>query len=270
MKFEKYSSAGNDFIVLNLLDSETESSKDQLLASHRVQQLCHRRFGIGADGIVTIERPSNKDCDFRFTIINSDGSLPKMCGNGLRAAVSFYSSLHRRPQQKEQCYRVETPHGEWQALLSSEGIGLISTLPVILESTVSSPWSGTWYDSGVPHFVKEEKNLAQMNGFQSTAKSIRNFSGFPEGTNVSFFEKRSDGSIFLRTFERGVEAETLACGTGVLAVAFHAFETGYPHHKRLALKTTGGEFFCELKQEQLILFGPTTHVFSGVLVDGRP
>lgn len=215
MKFEKYSGCGNDFILIdnrrNFFPTDNPSF---------VREMCHRKQGIGADGVILLE--NSGIADFRMKIFNADGSQAEMCGNGIRCLVRFIEDLgfHKELfviETMERCLKA-TSYGD----VVSIDMGAVKNInwdcALDVEGTL---FSGAFLNTGVPHFVYVTKDIDSFN-LLHYGPLIRNHTHFgPNGTNVNVAEILPD-RIRVRTFERGVEDETLACGTGATAVAITA------------------------------------------------
>lgn len=207
--FVKYHGAGNDFIMIDGRFNQAFHSNDV----DRIQAMCTRRFGIGADGLIMVQPHS--DYDFEMLYFNADGRPGSMCGNGGRCAVAF---AHELGLVDVECrfLAVDGPH---QAkLINPEWV----ELQMIDVHEVESIASAYFLNTGSPHFVQFVENLEQIEVFKK-GREIRYSERFnQEGTNVNFVEVK-DGSLFIGTYERGVEDETLACGTGITAAAIANF-----------------------------------------------
>ncbi|MBU6153186.1 MAG: diaminopimelate epimerase [Bdellovibrionales bacterium] len=200
--FSKYQAAGNDFI---LIDNRNGALR---LARAEIARLCHRKYGIGADGLILLE--DSNGFDFAMKNFNSDGGECSMCGNGGRALIQFVQDLG--PGQEH--YRFLAIDGPHEANNSTQGIELKMTDVFRITETPVGPT----LDTGSPHLVISVGNLLQYEVVKE-GRALRNSPLFmPAGINVNFFEIQSD-RIFLRTYERGVEDETLSCGTGAIATA---------------------------------------------------
>lgn len=214
LQFSKLSAAGNDFIMIDNRDGKIGSQYYQALA----QKLCHRRYAIGADGLILIEESQSRD--FKMTYLNSDGSHASMCGNGGRAIARFAYDIGAASKQMS----FETDAGPVSAeILDDKNVKLHLYEPKDLERDLNIEIEGEKFDvdfidTGVPHaviFVDDIENVDIV----KYGRAIRHHETFsPEGTNVDFVEKKND-ALYVRTYERGVEDETLACGTGIIASA---------------------------------------------------
>lgn len=205
IKFYKYQGAGNDFV---LIDGRDTSIKN--LDTKAVAHLCDRRFGIGADGLMFLL--NSDDYDFEMVYHNADGNMGSMCGNGGRCIVAFAKHLGIFDTETN-FLAVDGPH---YAKISAEGNWV--ELQMIDVDTVNLDADAFVLNTGSPHYVKEVTGLETMDVY-TEGYNIRNNETYKtNGINVNFVEKKPD-HLFVRTFERGVEDETYACGTGVTAVA---------------------------------------------------
>jgi diaminopimelate epimerase len=207
MKFSKYHGTGNDFILINNMNGDVE------LSVADIQQLCHRRYGIGADGCILLNKSSNYD--FEMVYYNSDGSSDAMCGNGGRCAVAF---AHQLGIIKSSCCFsaydgihsasvLSVSNSEYLIKLSMKNCAF----PVKLEDNLY------FIDTGAPHLVCACSNIESQD-VMALGTKFSNDNRLKERANVNFVEIQNK-AIKVRTFERGVEAETLSCGTGVTASA---------------------------------------------------
>jgi diaminopimelate epimerase len=252
LAFNKYQGTGNDFIIIDNRDSSFNPSDTKL-----INKLCDRRFGIGADGLILVS--NHQELDFEMKYFNSDGNLGSMCGNGGRctAHFAFSSGIAERTQ----------------AFLAFDGIheAVVENEIVRLHmSDVAGPKliEGSYFiNTGSPHYVIFAENIDKID-VAVEGKKIRNSSLFaPGGTNVNFVEMTGNG-IYVRTFERGVEDETLSCGTGVTASALASVLEGHFDTNRINVRTKGGNLSVECKIEKekisnIWLCGPATFVFKG-------
>ncbi len=222
--FVKMVGAGNDFIVI-----EPNPALDYVKFT---QAICARQTGIGADGVLILDK--SKTSDYRMRIINADGSEAEMCGNGARCMAS-YIVANLKPVKK--LFGMETIAGE--ILAEAEGeIAHVRLSPPKdylpnLDITVAGNKMTVHYiDTGVPHTIIFVEGLQEVD-VNSLGRLIRNHPRFaPRGTNVNFVERARDGMVAVRTYERGVEAETLACGTGAVASAIIAYTQMHPGKKK--------------------------------------
>ena len=258
MHYYKYSGTGNDFIFFNQIDKKIE------LTAKMIQELCDRRTGIGADGIVLIR--NSIDFDFEMIIYNADGSNPEMCGNAGRCALHFARNVLGVENRK---MKFKTMNSVYEGeVLSEEVVKLkMSELSQIdLHKTSDFGDATTFFcNTGVPHTVIEVSSVDAIDICERGAR-VRNDKRFAKGTNVDFFEvlDAPRQKIKLRIFERGVEGETLCCGTGVVATAVccaHRF--GW--RGKIAFETKGGEVLVELDRnlEEIYYQGEVEQLLSG-------
>lgn len=250
--FNKYQGTGNDFIIIDNRDSHFNPSDVKL-----INKLCDRRFGIGADGLILIS--DHKELDFEMKYFNSDGNLGSMCGNGGRctAHFAFMSGIAGRNQR----------------FMGFDGIHLADIEKEIVRLSMGDVAEtklvdGNYFiNTGSPHYVIFDNEIDNIS-VAVEGKKIRNSAPFaPGGTNVNFVELEKDG-IYVRTFERGVEDETLSCGTGVTASAIASVLKGHFDTNSVNIRTKGGNLSVELEivKERITnirLCGPATFVFKG-------
>jgi diaminopimelate epimerase len=250
--FNKYQGTGNDFIIIDNRKSTFNPADSKL-----INRLCHRRFGIGADGLILIS--AHKEYDFEMKYFNSDGNEGSMCGNGGRCAAKFAYKLGIAGNKQ----RFLTFDGMHEALILNELIRLQMS-----DVTGFSLVNGSYFlNTGSPHYVKFIKNVKDFDVYNE-GKKLRWSNDFaPAGTNVNFAEV-FDYGIFVRTFERGVEEETLSCGTGVTASAIASVLAGHFDKNIINVSTMGGNLSVEFKVTKnkitdIWLSGPATFVFDG-------
>ncbi len=251
--FYKYQATGNDFVIVDNREGKFSFSIDD------IKKICDRKFGVGADGIMLIEK--HPSFDFNLIYFNADGS-PSLCGNGSRAAVMMASALGVvNGKAKFNAY-----DGAHEAQLLPNGNVRLKMNDV---KEIKSSSEGVFLNTGSPHFIKWVSEIKNYPVFEEGEK-IRYSEAFkPAGTNVNFAEQLKDNSIFVRTYERGVENETLSCGTGVTAAALAS--TFYQYISPVTVKTLGGELSVEFKVSHdgsftdIFLVGPAKMVFEGVL-----
>jgi len=213
LRFTKMNGAGNDFVLLD------NRAGDLRLTGAQVARLCDRHRGVGADGVLILERAIN-GADFRMRYYNADGGEAEMCGNGARCFARFADRVAGPLEQ----LRFETPAGIIGAELRGDLVTLQMSRPRDLRLGLDLAAEGEkfrahYVDSGVPHVVVPVARIDDVD-VQSLGAELRRHRMFaPRGANANFSEARGPRSIAIRTYERGVEAETLACGTGVVASA---------------------------------------------------
>ena len=251
IRFHKYQGTGNDFI---LIDDRKLQFPDDLTV---IETLCHRRFGIGADGLILIRK--HPDYDFEMVYYNSDGTQ-SMCGNGSRCAVHFAKSLGMTGD-KTTFLSTDGPH---EATIKGD----IVSVQLYDVDSVEELTDGVFINTGSPHhiaFLEDVKNFPVV----PEGKAIRYSEAYaPKGTNVNFVELEDGNAIFVRTYERGVEDETLSCGTGVTACSLAASLKGYK--SPVIVHTLGGtlEVSFAVKEDgfsDIFLKGPATPVYSGLI-----
>lgn len=254
LQFYKYQGTGNDFIILDNRDNQYDEITNQ-----QVAKICHRRFGIGADGLMMLN--SKAGYDFEMIYYNADGNPSSMCGNGGRCLVKFAfdMGIHKYT------YHFIAADGEHEADIDNHNRIRLKMKNV---DSVDEHSSYTVLDTGSPHYVKFVNNVEDADVF-TTGRAIRNSNHFAkEGINVNFVESTGEDSIFVRTYERGVEDETLSCGTGVTAAALMSAhnERGF---NRVEIKTPGGHLSVEFNKisdhefHDIWLCGPATFVYKG-------
>ncbi len=256
--FYKYQGAGNDFIVL---DNRTQSFAN--VAKNTIATLCDRRFGIGADGLMMIQNHSK--FDFEMVYYNADGNLGSMCGNGGRCMVAFAKHLGIIDSEAN-FLAVDGAH---YAKISADGNWI--NLQMINVTNIKNDEDAFVLNTGSPHYVKEVANLATFDVY-TAGKNIRNSYKYKqEGINVNFVETKSD-HLFVRTFERGVEAETFACGTGATAVALAMAKKNNQIGDILTpIVVLGGKLEIKFNYDgeqftNVFLCGPAQKVFDGKVV----
>ncbi|MDO9581006.1 MAG: diaminopimelate epimerase [Bacteroidales bacterium] len=250
--FNKYQGAGNDFIIID--NRKDIFNPDD---SGLINKLCDRRFGIGADGLILISE--NLPNDFEMKYFNADGFESTMCGNGGRCSADF--AIRTKIAGKKLVFKaIDGLH----KAISEDGIIRLQMNDVKYPRIVDGNY---FIDTGSPHYVLFKKNLNSFD-VNSEGKKIRWSEKFaPVGTNVNFVEIE-ENSIYVRTFERGVEEETLSCGTGVTASAIASVLSGHIDTNNINVKTKGGyltvsfNIFGESIHE-IWLSGPATFVFEG-------
>ncbi|MBU2920398.1 diaminopimelate epimerase [Winogradskyella psychrotolerans] len=253
MTFYKYQGTGNDFVIVdNRL--QTINKND----TKRIARLCHRRFGIGADGYILLENDDNTD--FKMVYYNADGNESTMCGNGGRCIVAFANFLG--------IIKNETTFVAIDGLHKAKIENGMVYLQMQDVSEIKSFDNHQFLDTGSPHHVEMVSGLAN---FEVKANGSKIRYGQPynkEGSNVNFVEQLSDDNFAVRTYERGVEDETLSCGTGVTAVALAMHKSGKTKSENISLKTEGGELNVTFNSndkgyKNIWLVGPAEQVFKG-------
>lgn len=262
LHFVKFHGAGNDFILID--------NRIPITLSHEeIAKLCDRHMGIGADGLILLEKPKTSGTHFWMRYFNADGHEASLCGNGSRCVVAFANSLGIISKKAifeafdglHTAEIINTSDGHfWQISLDMHDVSVIETFE-----------DGLFLNTGSPHFVVPVEEVIQYNVFEE-GKKLRYDSRFVGGTNVNFFSVYQNG-IFVRTYERGVEAETWSCGTGVTATALawaklQKFPDGMHH---VAVYARGGNFDIAFQKRatqytSIVLTGPVEKAFSGIVI----
>ena len=249
--FYKYQGTGNDFVMID--DREKRFHDSDLVL---ISKICDRRFGIGADGLILIR--NHPDFDFEMIYFNADGSQ-SMCGNGARCAVAF-SSFLEVINETTNFLAIDGPH---QAVINN---GLVH-LKMADVGKVQQSGSDQFVNTGSPHHIRFVDQVSSYPVYEEGKRIRFQESYSPAGTNVNFVEKLSDDQIFVRTYERGVEDETLSCGTGVTAAAL-AFAGDQPN-AHVKIDTLGGRLSVRFESnsngtfKEVWLIGPAEQVFQG-------
>ncbi len=275
MKFTKMQGAGNDFIIID----NREGELDDRQLSHLARRLCRRRFSIGADGLMAVERPQGSG-DFCMAFFNADGSKGEMCGNGARC-IARYGYDHGLSAGKAM---VETTAGLVEAERLSRDVyavklNTITKLCLDLQLSAAGRRFSCSYaelgDPGLPHLVVPYPGLrsAEAGRLRCEGSALRRHPQLPKGANVNFYDIEKDGTIFERTFERGVEDFTLACGTGTGCLAAVLHLQGRCRENPVEVETAGGMLSIEIKKEEnriteLRLIGSAVTVAEGETVEG--
>jgi diaminopimelate epimerase len=253
IEFYKYEGTGNDFVLIDNRDSHFSKVETDL-----VVKMCDRKFGIGADGLILLE--NHPTVDFTMIYYNADGHPGSMCGNGGRCIVHFAQFLNIISSEAV----FEASDGLHNA--SIEGSQVSLKMNDVSEITIEEDF--IFLDTGSPHHVTMVDDLAEFDVY-SKGKQIRNDRYGIAGTNVNFVAQDESDLFSVRTFERGVEDETLSCGTGVTAVAIAMHATGKTTSEIIRLKTKGGDLEVSFHKtdtgyENVYLKGPAELVFKGI------
>lgn len=254
--FYKYQGTGNDFVILDNRTQEFPKNDTKL-----IEKICDRRFGIGADGLMLLENETG--FDFKMVYFNADGNQSTMCGNGGRCLVAFAKQLNII-EKETHFIAIDGPHFATIDLQNNVALQMIDVLDIKDFNTYS------FLNTGSPHHVEVVQNIDQYPVKEQGAK-IRYSDLYGKlGSNINFVEKVDENIFRLRTYERGVEDETLSCGTGATAAAIAMF------NKKMATKTTvkllvqGGELEVTFTKDtfsykNVFLKGPAKFVFQGIL-----
>jgi diaminopimelate epimerase len=251
MIFYKYQGCGNDFVIL---DGRAET---YALCIDSIRKICDRRFGIGGDGLMILY-PSLAH-DFSMKYYNSDGRESSFCGNGGRCIVQFAHDLNLIKDTAIFEFNKDTYH----ATLSSNLVSL--QMQPIEEISMDGSDYVLW--TGSPHYVHFTTKIDEID-LVAYARKIRYSEKYPDGVNVNLVEMTSDNTIYMRTYERGVEDETYSCGTGVVAAAIALDIKENLHSNEIRARTKGGNFTVQYSKEDahyknIKLIGPAEFVFKG-------
>ena len=252
--FYKYQGTGNDFIIIDNRNQDFPKSVAKLIA-----QLCDRRFGIGADGVLLLENDS--DTDFRMVYYNADGNEGSMCGNGGRCLVAFARSL-KIISNETSFIAIDGLH---QAQIFEDGLIALQMKDV---DTIEITAEYIFLDTGSPHHVQIDENLATID-VKILGSNIRNSDMYGKvGTNVNFVKQENEDTFSMRTYERGVEDETYSCGTGASAVAIAMRAIGKTTHNKINLNVKGGKLEVSFNKNNekftdVFLKGPAEFIFKG-------
>jgi diaminopimelate epimerase len=262
--FMKMNGAGNDFVMIDNRAGNVRLTPDQ------ITRICDRHRGVGADGILLLEK-SNNIADFRMRYFNRDGGEAEMCGNGARCFARFAKKVADTVDK----ISFETPAGIIGAKLHGESVTLNMSEPGDLRLNVQLPIDGEdatvhYINTGVPHVVVPVARVGMVD-VRSQGSAIRHHQTFaPKGANVNFLETRGPKNIAIRTYERGVEDETLACGTGVVASALIFGATENVDGPIGVLVRGGSELQVGFEKidnqfRSVTLTGPAEFVFEGTI-----
>jgi diaminopimelate epimerase len=256
LEFYKYQGTGNDFVMIDNRSNFFPKENTQLVA-----HLCDRRFGIGADGLILLD--NDTDTDFRMVYYNSDGNLSSMCGNGGRCLVAFAKKLN--VIQNETTF-IATD-GLHYATVAEDGIVSLQMIDV---EEIKNTSEYSFLNTGSPHHVQLVADLEHYNVKENGA-AIRYGALYGKpGSNVNFVKKIDATTFALRTYERGVEDETLACGTGATAVAIAMNAIGQTDLNTINIHVDGGKLAVSFdknngKYSNVFLKGPAEFVFKGTI-----
>lgn len=248
--FYKYQGTGNDFIIIDNQENNFKPNKDI------IRKLCNRRFGIGADGLILLN--TAEETDFLMVYFNSDGNKSTLCGNGGRCIVKFAYDMGIA--SKEVIF--EAVDGKHKAMIIKDKVSLKMKDVTLIEEYPDH----YFIDTGSPHHIAFVSELETYDVFHYGKKIRFGAPYFEKGTNVNFVEKIANNTLFVRTYERGVEDETYSCGTGATAVAIAAYKKGWVSH-HVQIKTLGGNLEVQFKEiagkfVNIMLTGPAQFVFK--------
>ncbi len=255
LNFYKYQGTGNDFIIIDNREGNIS------LSTKQVRKLCDRKFGIGADGLMLLQLKTGYD--FEMIYFNADGKEGSMCGNGGRCLVKFAFDMGMRKSD----FVFLATDGEHIAEINEQGI---VSLKMINVDGVQSDNGDLVLNTGSPHYIKQVADVNDMDVYHEGMGIRFSDTYCKEGINVNFVQVKDDDELIVRTYERGVEDETLSCGTGVTAaaLAFYHNEMGY---NNVTVHTRGGVLRVEYDRtgeneyRNIWLSGPAERVFEGTV-----
>ncbi len=276
MQFHKYHGTGNDFIVIDNRDHSFPHAGRQ--GQRMISQLCHRHMGIGADGLILIEEDLQADFSMRF--FNADGLPGSFCGNGSRCATAFVFKHDIIPKKQLIFHAADGSHQASVIAAGKHQLRVRVTLRDVAApktSSTSHPFAhqAFFVDTGSPHVVIFANKIDKLD-VPAEGERIRNDARWqPGGANVNFVEHIGNGKIYVRTYERGVENETLSCGSGVTASAIAAHHMKGIRSESVSVQTRGGELQVSFNPPQkkgaryteVSLEGPATKVYTGKMPD---
>jgi len=252
IEFYKYHGTGNDFVLIDNRSLFFDKNNIELIS-----KICSRHTGVGADGLILLENDNHYD--FKMIYFNSDGKKTSMCGNGGRCVISFAKKLNIIDDN----VTFLAIDGLHEGIINDD----IIKIKMIKVSNIDEVHNGCLLDTGSPHFVKFCTSVNNINVFQSGRELRNNKEISEDGVNINFTEIIDNSSIKVRTYERGVENETLSCGTGVIASALSAHSKGLVDSNRIKISTLGGELFVSFDfknvYDNIWLEGPAIEVFKG-------
>jgi diaminopimelate epimerase len=254
LTFYKYQGTGNDFVMIDNRSQFFPKENKQL-----IKKLCDRRFGIGADGLILLE--NHADFDFKMVYYNSDGNESSMCGNGGRCLVAFAKQMGVVKNKA----KFEAFDGYHFATIDDEGIVALQMKDV---DAIKNESNYTFLNTGSPHHVQLVNDLKNLDVKVEGAKIRYSDLYGNAGSNINFVNQLANDIFAVRTYERGVEDETLSCGTGVTAVAIAMHQLGKTKNNIIDLNVEGGKLKVQFDEDNgsytnVFLIGPATFVFEG-------
>ena len=254
--FHKYQGTGNDFVIIDNRTDFFPKNNIQL-----IEKICHRKFGIGADGLILLEH--DYETEFRMVYFNADGNESSMCGNGGRCLVAFAKKL--KIIENETTF-IATDGLHNATIFEDDSVSL--QMANVDEIKINEKY--VFLNTGSPHHVEIVDDLKNLN-LKELGSKIRysNLYG-TAGSNVNFVKQIAENEFSIRTYERGVEDETLSCGTGATAVAIAMHANGKTNQNKIQINVEGGTLEISFekdndKYKNVFLKGPTTLVFEGIL-----
>ena len=261
--FAKIQATGNDFVFIDIVKNGIEE-----VSAENIKKICDRHNGIGADGIVLISYGEAQPVKMKY--FNADGSLGEMCGNALRATVLF-SYLLGKIKMKS-WHQVEADDGEHAVYMDSADeiqveIKVKNALEDVSEEEINLSIDFQtlgFINTGVPHLVLNTASDIEEIDVIKQGRELRYHKRFqPDGTNVNFVKVKNDNELHIRTYERGVENETLSCGTGIIASTIAYWKRFGKEQSGVSVSTLGGQLHVFYQNEKLFLKGPARVAFVG-------
>jgi len=251
MKFYKYNSTGNDFILIQGVPSASFNRQ-------RIIELCHRNLGIGADGLFFVSHLEGGN-DLNIVMYNSDGSEASMCANGCRATIHFAKHVLNINEK----VNLHTKSGIYKGYVKNNASHLeFLQYPKILKTGIQiENYEVAYINSGCEQAVIEVESLDNLK-IEESGPLVRHSKEFPHGVNVNFY-KLDGETVRIRTYEKGCERETLSCGTGVMATAMFLFEKS--GKREFSFQTKGGELFVRFEKDLALYFGEVSLVYTGII-----
>ncbi|WP_185869253.1 diaminopimelate epimerase [Blattabacterium cuenoti] len=259
LNFFKYQGTGNDFILIDSRKKRIKIEKEHL------KKLCDRHFGIGSDGIIFIQ--NDYKSDFYMQYYNSDGKESTMCGNGGRCAVFFAMEL----LQKKKIYFGAIDGYHFGMIKNNHNNFVSISLLDIQKNKIEINSENVFLNTGSPHHILFVKNISKINVFQEGRKIRFQNPYLKQGVNVNFVEVLNKTTLKVRTYERGVENETLSCGTGVVASVIAAYKTNKIHYAaKILVNTMGGKLWVSFEEKKneyknIYLTGSVKFIFKGYI-----
>lgn len=258
MRFSKWQGTGNDFVLVDDRDGRLAQ-----VGADAARMLCDRHFGIGSDGLIMLRAPREPGTAYHMDFYNPDGSQ-SFCGNGSRCAFAFWAQLNGHARSNTSRVGFTAVDGVHHAAWMNDGWVGIGMRPPTIGAQISEELDH-WH-TGSPHVVRWVADPKAVDLLQE-GRSLRYDERFkPGGVNVNMVAMKN-GAVHMRTYERGVEDETLSCGTGVTAAAWSAWTRGSVHGDVVAVSTRGGDLRVDLSAarstREAILCGPVQEVFTG-------
>ena len=252
INFFKYQGTGNDFVIVdNRLNNLSFSS-------NQINEICDRKYGVGGDGFILLN--NHNKFDFEMKYFNSNGEISSMCGNGARCLVHIAYTL-KIIKSSTEFLAADGPH---KAKIKNESSIIISMNDI---HQISTNEKYSLINSGSPHHIIEKTNIKSIHVNEVGSKIRYSKKYHPSGVNVNFIKKNSSKEFEIRTYERGVEKETLSCGTGAVASAIAMHSLGRTSKNKIRILTAGGRLYISFKFEghysEIFLEGPVKKVYIG-------